>query len=56
MQQFEANQAVRTSPDVPKSTWVKPTLERLSLKDALSGGTTGSVDGTTPNGNVQTHS
>jgi hypothetical protein len=35
-----------------KAAWVKPTLERLSLKEALGGGTTTAdgptVDGVTP--------
>jgi hypothetical protein len=39
-----------TTGEVGKSdrVWVKPTLERLSLKQALSAPSIGSGDGTTP--------
>jgi hypothetical protein len=41
------NQVVEENDKSADRAWVKPTLERLSLKQALSG-TTGAIDSTNP--------
>jgi hypothetical protein len=38
MNQFDAAPEAKPGLTAVKLAWVKPTLERLSLKDALSGG------------------
>jgi hypothetical protein len=48
MNRFEAAPETKSLPHTLKSAWVKPTLERLSLKDAMSGNNGGLTDGFTP--------
>jgi hypothetical protein len=49
MKQMDVTHANQPNPETSKPLWITPTLERLSLKEALSGGTT-SFDGRTGNG------
>jgi len=49
MKQMDVMHMNQPIPETSKSDWVTPTLERLSLKEALAGGTGGS-DGHTAHG------